>query len=59
MKVNIGKCPHIQWEASTCPNSQKAMAKNVAGFVEITKIGEDYDEKCSSIFLTWLSGGVV
>ena len=47
MKVNIGKSLHIQWEASTCPNSQKAMAENVAGFVDITKIGEEYEEKCS------------
>ena len=59
MKVNIVKSLHIQWEASTRPNSQKAMAENVAGFVDITKIGEDYEEKCSSLSLTWLSGGVV
>ena len=59
MKVNIGKSLHIQWEASTCPNSQKAMAENVADFIDITKIGEDYEEKCSSLSLTWLSGGVV
>ena len=58
MKVNIGKSLHIQWGASTRPNSQKAMAENVAGFVDITKIGEDYEQKCSSIPLTWLSGEV-
>ena len=59
MKVKIGKSLHIQWGASTRPNSQKAIAENVAGFVDITKIGEDYEEKCSSPSLTWLSGGVV
>ena len=59
MKVNIREKLQVQWEASTRPNSQKAMAENVAGFVDITKIGEDYEEKCSSLSLTWLSGGVV
>ena len=56
MKVNIREKLQVQWQASTRPNSQKAMAENVAGFVDITKIGEDYEEKCS---LTWPSGGVV
>ena len=30
-----------QWEASTLVNSQKSMAENVVGFVDIKKIGED------------------
>ena len=47
MKANINRKLQVQWEASTRPNSQKAMAENVAGFVDITKIGEDYEEKCS------------
>ena len=59
MKVNIKRKLQVQWQASTRPNSKKAMAENVAGFVDITKIGEDYEEKCSSLSLTWLSGGVV
>ena len=59
MKVNIREKLQVQWQASTRPNSQKAMAENVAGFVDITKIGEDYEEKCSSIPIIWLCGGVV
>ena len=59
MKVNITEKLQVQWQASTRPNSQKAIAENVAGFVDITKIGEDYEEKCGSLSLTWLSGGVV
>ena len=59
MKVNIREKLQVQWQASTRPNSQKAMAENVAGFVDITKIGEHYKEKYSSYSLTWLSGGVV
>ena len=58
MKVETNIELQFQWEASTRLNSQKAMAENVAGFVDITKIGEDYEQKCSSIPLTWLSGEV-
>ena len=47
MKVKTNIELQVQWQASTRPNSQKAIAENVAGFVDITKIGEDYEEKCS------------
>ena len=43
MKVNIGKRLHIQWGASTRPNSQKAMAKIVPASSTNVEIGEDYD----------------
>ena len=52
MKVNIIGKLQDQWQASTRPNSQKAMAENVAGFVDITKIGEEYEEKCSLKLIT-------
>ena len=43
MKVNISKDLYFQWEASTRPNSQKSIAKNVGLLRRLSPIGVDYD----------------
>ena len=43
MKVNIREKLQVQWQASTRPNSQKAMAKTVPDSSTNVEIGEDYE----------------
>ena len=51
-KVNISGKLQYQWEASTLINSQKSMAENVVAFVDIKKIGEDWEGETEAYSIT-------
>ena len=52
MKVNISGKLQYQWEASALINSQKSMAENVVAFVDIKKIGEDWEGETEAYSIT-------